>query len=88
MENESKMKKILFNEVALALGIASTVFWLMNYVNSPITKMQLDIELMKKDISSIATEHTEYTKNANERDKAIIQMQQDIAVIKNTLLEK
>ena len=85
MENESKIKKILFNEITFALAIASTVFWLMNYVNSPITKMQLDIALMQKDIKTISEAHLIYNENANKRDVAIIQIQQDVAVIKSLL---
>ena len=85
MENESKIKKILFNEITFALAIASTVFWLMNYVNSPITKMQLDIALMQKDIKTISEAHLIYNENANKRDEAIIQIQQDVAVIKSLL---
>jgi len=80
MENE-KIKKILFNEITFALAIASTVFWLMNYVNSPITKMQLDIALMQKDIKTISEAHLIYNDNSNKRDEAIIQMQKDIIKI-------
>lgn len=84
METE-KIKKILFNEITFGLAVASCVFWLMNYVNSPLTKVQLDIELMKKDIQIITEAHLQYNDNANKRDEAIIQMQIDIAEIKGLL---
>ena len=85
MENESKVKKILFNEITFGLAIASAVFWLMNYVNNPVATMQLDIALIQASIANIEEDHATYGKDANERDKAITQMQQDIAVIRNIL---
>lgn len=69
------------------MSIAAMVFWLMNYINSPITKIELDIALLQKDIQTITLEHIEYTKNANERDKIIIQMGKDIERIL-TILEQ
>ena len=85
MENESKIKKVLFNEVSLTLSIIAATFWVFTYLNSPITKIQLDVELMKKDIQIITEAHLIYNDNANKRDEAIIQIQQDLAVIKSLL---
>ena len=85
MENESKIKKILFNEISLTLSIIAAAFWVFTYLNSPITKIQLDVELMKKDIKTIMEAHLIYNDNANKRDEAIIQIQQDLAVIKSLL---
>ena len=85
MENESKIKKILFNEISLTLSIIAAAFWVFTYLNSPITKIQLDVELMKRDIKIITEAHLIYNENANKRDEAIIQMQQDLAVIKSLL---
>ena len=85
MENESKIKKVLFNEVSLTLSIIAAAFLVFTYLNNPITKIQLDVELMKRDIKTITEAHLIYNDNANKRDEAIIQMQQDLAVIKSLL---
>ena len=85
MENESKIKKVLFNEVSLTLSIIAAAFWVFTYLNSPITKIQLNIKLMKRDIKTITEAHLIYNENANKRDEAIIQIQQDVAVIKSLL---
>lgn len=69
-----KFRKFLFNEISLALSIATAVFFLLNYINSPITKMQLDIALMQKDIKNISDQHTEYSKNAAHRDDAVVEL--------------
>lgn len=84
---EDRIKKVLFNEVSLALAVASMVFWLMNYINSPITEIQLQVALIQRDISVIKEEHLKYTANANDRDKAIIEMGKQITRIL-TLLER
>ena len=71
---ESKFKKFLFNELTFALAIASAVFWFMNYVNSPITKMQLDLALLQKDIQIITTAHLQYGDEAHRQALEIVEI--------------
>ena len=71
---ESKIRKVLFNEVSLAISIATAVFFALNYINSPINKMELDIQLMKKDIANISEQHTNYSTNAAQRDNATLEL--------------
>jgi len=93
MDNE-KIKKILFNEVSLALSIAATTFWLMNYINNPVlqanermNQIELNIALMQRDIQVISAAHLIYNKNADDRDKAIIEIGNRLERIE-TILEK
>ena len=87
-EEQSKFRKFLFNEVSLALSIAAAVFFIMNYVNSPINKIELQQALMQKDIANISEQHSIYGKNAADRDDKIIEMDKKITQILQILEDK
>jgi hypothetical protein len=85
---ENKIRKVIFNEVSLVLAIAGCLFWAMNYINSPVNQLKLDIALIQKDIQVIASEHLEFSGTAHERDKSIIEMGKQIERILTILEER
>ena len=78
---ENNYKKYLYNEVTFVISVIAAAFWVINWINSPVNDIRLDIELMKKDIKTITESHIKYGENADKRDEAIVKMQIDIAKI-------
>lgn len=83
---ESRFKKFIFNEVSLALSIAAAIFWLMNYVNSPINKIQLDIALMQERVAGISITHEQLKTHQEKVDEQIVEINQKLTKIL-TILE-
>lgn len=86
--NNETIKKVMFNEISFGLALISASFWVFNYLNSPINKMQTDIALIQQNIERIAHEHETYSKDAHERDLVIIEIGKSIAEIKVLLKGK
>ena len=82
---ESKVTKILYNQVSLGIAIAAAVFWILNYVNNPINQVKLDIALIQQSIGVISNEHIKYSTNAKDRDDKIIEIDKKIERILTTL---
>lgn len=65
MENETKIRKVLFNEVSLAIGavalISSGIFWVMN----PQTELRLDVIKLQSQLESNETITVELQKIKN-----------------------
>ena len=78
MEEESKFKKYLYNQISLGIAIAGAVFWILSYINNPVNQVKLDIALIQKDIQVISNEHVKYTQSADDRDKAIVSLEKKL----------
>ena len=78
MEEESKFKKYLYNQISLWIAIAGAVFWILSYINNPVNQVKLDIALIQKDIQVISNEHVKYTQSADDRDKAIVSLEKKL----------
>jgi len=66
---DSNVKKILYNEVAFVIGIIGVTFGVINWIYSPAKQFGLDIALIKKDISTINTNHLTHLQNYAEEIK-------------------
>ena len=51
--NESRIRKVLFNEVTLIISLVAIVIGVVLFIMGPDTQLRQDIELIKKDISTI-----------------------------------
>ena len=50
MEEQSKITKILYNQVALVAAIIGVVWGAYNYINAPTTQFKLEIQQLQSDI--------------------------------------
>ena len=87
MQQENRIKKVLFNEVSFALSVAAAVFWIMTYINNPVQDMQLDIALMQKDIEIITAVHNDSSRRFNNIDDRLLDIEKKLERV-ITLLEK
>ena len=57
MENESKIRKVLFNEVSFFISIIGVVIGCVLFVSKPDAEMRTDIALMQQSIETIEGNH-------------------------------
>jgi len=55
--NESKIKKVLFNEVSLAISIMAFAIGCILFISEPDAKMRQDISLIEQKIETIESNH-------------------------------
>lgn len=80
-ESKDKIRKVLFNEVVIAVVILQAGFWAVNYITNPVQRIELDLVGIHKDIESISRAHEDYARNSNERDKAVIEIDKKLTQI-------
>jgi hypothetical protein len=51
--NESRMRKLLFNEISFIFALAGVIIGIVLFVTQPDAEMKQDIALIKQDISAI-----------------------------------
>ena len=87
MQQENRIKKVLFNEVSFDLSVDDAVFWIMTYINNTVQDMQLDIAIMQKDIEIITAVHNDSSRRFNNIDDRLLDIEKKLERV-ITLLEK
>ena len=75
MENESKVRKVLFNEISLLISIIGVVIGCVLFVSKPDAEMRQNIALIQQKIEIMETNHLPTMQgNIKETKDAIVEI--------------